>query len=136
MWVVTDTLPIFSPIPTPWTQAFPLVRAGLLPDSQHSDIFIGSGMEGVSPWSEPSRWPSVVSSLAPSSGAVRHRRQGSIQPEDGNEGAFLNSFKTVDLSKKGFRFYSKHYFLTWSQIGEVPNQALEDKMASFGNDLK
>ncbi len=109
---------------------------GLVPDSQHSDVFYGSGIGRVSPWSESSRVSSVAPSLTPSSGAVHHHRQGSIQPEDSNEGAFLNSFKTLDLSKKGFRFYSKHYFLTWSQISEVPNQAFEDKMALFRNDLK
>jgi hypothetical protein len=41
----------------------------------------------------------------------------------------------INTEARDFRFSSKCYFLTWSQVGERPNSLLEDKMAEFGSRL-
>jgi hypothetical protein len=70
-------------------------------------------------------------SRAPFFGLIR-RARGSIVPEDD----FWDGLNQVQTQGRAFRFRAKIYFLTWSQIGDLPNSALEDKMASFGNLLK
>jgi hypothetical protein len=70
-------------------------------------------------------------SRAPSSGPIR-RARGFIVPEDD----FWDGLNQVQTQGRAFRFRAKTYFFTWSQIGDLPNSALEDKMSSYGNLLK
>ena len=84
----------------------------------------------LTPLSSLTPLPSI-GARAPSSGPIR-RRRGSIVPEDD----FWDGLNQVQTQGRAFRFGAKTYFLTWSQIGDLPNSALEDKMASFGNHLK
>jgi hypothetical protein len=70
------------------------------------------------------------SSRASSVGPIRTQR--GIRADDAN----LDHLTQVNGRGSNFRFHSKTFFLTWSQIGDKPNSALEDKMASFGNDIK
>ena len=84
----------------------------------------------LTPLSSLTPLPSI-GARAPSSSPIR-RRRGSIVPEDD----FWDGLNQVQTQGRAFRFGAKTYFLTWSQIGNLPNSALEDKMASFGNHLK
>jgi hypothetical protein len=79
---------------------------------------------------------SRATSLAPSdsvstTGPVR-RRRGSIVPEDD----LLETYPPINTNTRGFRFGGKTYLLTYSQIGDIPNSALEDKFNGFGNQVK
>jgi hypothetical protein len=79
----------------------------------------------------PSRQQSRASSRASSAGPVR-RRRGSIVPGQDN----IDDLEEVNTRAHNFRFSGKTYFCTWSQVGDVPNSALEDKLSSFGNQIK
>ena len=70
-----------------------------------------------------------------SSSAPVMRRRGEITAEEGDED-FLDQYRTLNTNSASFRFCARSYFLTWSQIGDTPNSALKDLMASFGNQLK
>jgi len=73
----------------------------------------------------------ATSSRASSVGPVR-RRPGSIVPEED----LLDTYPPVNTEGRNFRFGGKTYLLTYSQIGDLPNSALEEKMTGFGNQLK
>ena len=75
------------------------------------------------------RPPSRASSRASTRPPTRSARRRAIVPGDDD----LNHLNTLDTSRPGFRFNAKTYWLTWSQLGDVPNSALDDKMASFGD---
>jgi hypothetical protein len=70
------------------------------------------------------------SGISPSTGPIR-RKRGEIVLQDEDE-SFLDTMKEVDTTKKVFRFSARNYWLTWSQIGNVPNSALEEKVAQMG----
>jgi hypothetical protein len=71
------------------------------------------------------------SSRASTPGPVR-RRRGSIVPEDD----LLDTYPPINTRANNFRFGGKTYLLTYSQIGDLPNSALEDKFNGFGNQVK
>ena len=79
-------------------------------------------------WSQ-SRNVSRVGSRASSRTASRASTRRRIVPGDDD----LNNLRSLDTSKKGFRFNAMTFWLTWSQLGDVPNSALDEKMASFGD---
>jgi hypothetical protein len=123
----TVTPPIYSPQATQWSGGFPTPIGGSLA----ADSLPGS----------PNVFLDVWSGIPSSSGPVRvtRRKRGEIVPYENEEevvDAHIDAFRVLDLTKRDFRFCSKNYFLTWSQIGDTPNSALEDKMASFGNLIK
>ncbi|KAH9952327.1 hypothetical protein BGW80DRAFT_1196763 [Lactifluus volemus] len=99
----------------------PLVSSPLpsLTPSLPSSLFSGPG---------PSQAPSRASSIGP----IR-RERGSLTP--GGE-SFLEGLVQVNGAAQNFRFSSKNYFITWSQIGDIPNEELEAKLASFGDKIE
>lgn len=81
-------------------------------------------------WANTSRAPSTDSQVGP----IRSQRgsQAPIRPGEDP----LPPLSQQDVTRPGFRFGAKTYFVTWSQIGDLPNSALEDKLTSFGNQIK
>ena len=64
-------------------------------------------------------------------GPIR-RRRGEIVPQED----LLDTFPSVNTRANNFRWSARMYLLTWSQIGDLSNEALEEKMQEFGNNLK
>jgi hypothetical protein len=78
-----------------------------------------------------SRASSRASNASSQGGVVRTRR-GQIRPGED----VLHNLRKVDTSKSNFRLSAKVYWLTYSQIGETPNSALDDKIAFWGARIK
>ena len=109
-------VPLFTPLATPMASPIPL-----LSQSQSWGALSRASL----------RAPSRASSRSTITGPVR-RRRGSIVPD----GDLIRTFPPVNTQASGFRFGGKTYLLTYSQIGDTPNSALEEKMINFGNLLK
>ena len=79
---------------------------------------------------------SLATSRAPSTGPLRRRKEKTrIVVEDDDD--YIENMPLVDTTKKKkFMFGGLSYLLTWSQIGDIPNSALEDHINSFGNAIK
>jgi hypothetical protein len=86
-------------------------------------IFSRAGTVISWPPTRPSSKASSVSNIGP-----LRRQRGEIVV--GNDDP--PPMPRVDTTSSGFRWSSKSYFCTWSQIGDIPNSALEEKVASFG----
>ena len=112
-----------------------------------SPLFLDSPLSTPAPSPAPGpsqAWsvPSSLSSLTPtpsarsragsarsSVGPVRNgRRAAPLRPPQGN----LDDFNSVNTAAGNFRFAHRSYFLTWSQIGDRPNQLLEDMILGLG----
>lgn len=107
---VTDVTQVSSPLPL------------FLPDSQ----------EELIQWSQSrsvSRNVRTVDSRASNRTASRASTRRMLVPGDDD----LDHLRTLDTTKKGFRFNGMTFWLTWSQLGDVPNSALDEKIASFGD---
>lgn len=85
---------------------------------------------------------SFPASRASSRASSRGGRGGRVTVDEVPRGAIradeavLPSMNSLDTRRAGFRFTSKTYWLTWSQIGDLPNSALEDLITTFGNKIK
>jgi hypothetical protein len=111
---MASPIPLQTPIPS-------------LPPSQQWS-FPPYAWEGTPIQQRPSPRPT---SRASSIGPVR-RRRGSIVPEED----LLETYPPINTGVGNFRFGGKTYLLTYSQIGDMPNSALQEKMEGFGNHLK
>jgi hypothetical protein len=120
---MSETVVSLSPVPSP-----PIISN---PGTPLSLAF--QPLEGTQITWPPSRVSSRVSSVPSraASGAVR-RGRGGIVPGDDD----LPPMSQLNTVGNGFRFAAKTYFCTWSQVGDTPNEALEVKMAGFGNLIK
>jgi hypothetical protein len=81
-------------------------------------------------WATTSR----ASSVGPIRSQRRSQRSQSQAPIRPGEDP-LPPLSQQDVTREGFRFGAKTYFVTWSQVGDLPNSALEEKMASFGANI-
>jgi hypothetical protein len=122
-----DTPLIHSPVPS---QASQQSWRGVTPSRWQNQFhhFVEEFQMPAPP--TPLTYASDSSSLPPI-GVIR-RRRGSIVPEED----YLRTIPEVNTRQRNFRFGGKTYLLTYSQIGDIPNSALEEKMANFGNQLK
>ncbi|KAI9448725.1 hypothetical protein F5148DRAFT_1153368 [Russula earlei] len=78
---------------------------------------------------------------ASQAGPIRGGRRNRGLGEGGHLGAggdnYLEQLSQVDTTTGGeFRFSARNYFLTWSQIGDLPNDVLTEKMQNFSTKIK
>jgi hypothetical protein len=52
-----------------------------------------------------------------------------------HEDASLEFLSTIDTENTRFRFSGRHFFITWSRIGDLPNSALDEKINTFGTKI-